>query len=44
MLAVLLALSIVQDETIEWAKDVDTAMAQAAKDGRPVLAYLTFET
>lgn len=28
----------------EWVKDLDTAMAQSAKDGRPVIAYFTFET
>lgn len=43
MLATLLAILAVQD-SIEWAKDVESAMAQSAKDGRPVIAYLTFET
>ncbi len=45
MLAALLTLALlVQDEKIDWAKDLDAAMAQSAKDGRPVIAYLTFET
>ena len=26
----------------EWAKDLDSAMAQSAKDGRPVVTYWTF--
>jgi hypothetical protein len=43
MIALAIAL-LVQADTIEWAKDLDAAMAQSAKDGRPVIAYLTFET
>ena len=29
---------------IEWSKDLATAQAQAARDGRPVLLYFTFDT
>ena len=29
---------------IAWSKDLATARAQAARDGRPVLLYFTFET
>jgi hypothetical protein len=29
---------------IEWSKDLATARAQAARDGRPVLLYFTFDT
>ena len=29
---------------IHWEKDLDRAWALSAKDGRPVLAYFTFET
>ncbi len=43
MLALALAI-LVQADTIEWSKDLEAAMAQSAKDGRPVIAYLTFET
>ncbi len=43
MLTLALAL-LAQAESIDWAKDFDTAMAKSAKDGRPVIAYLTFET
>lgn len=31
-------------EQIEWVKDLDAAMAQSAKDGRPVITYFTFDT
>ena len=29
---------------IQWAKDLPSAMAQSAQDGRPVLTYFTFDT
>jgi len=29
---------------IEWEKDLPAARAAAKEDGRPVLAYFTFET
>jgi hypothetical protein len=29
---------------IEWAKDLASAMAQSAVDGRPVITYFTFDT
>jgi hypothetical protein len=29
---------------IEWGNDLEKALAQSKKDGRPVLAYFTFET
>ena len=43
MSTLLLALVLCQD-SIEWAKDLDTALAQSKKDGRPVITYWTFET
>lgn len=45
MLAFAIAVTLaLQTERIEWAKDLETAMAASARDGRPVLAYLTYET
>ncbi len=32
-----------QAQGIEWGKDLDAAMAQSAKDGRPVITYFTFD-
>jgi len=29
---------------IDWLHDLDRAMALAKEDGRPVIAYFTFET
>ena len=43
MVNLLLALLCAQD-AIEWAKDLETAMAQSKKDGRPVITYWTFDT
>ena len=31
-------------EGITWAKDLETAMTLSVKDGRPVIAYFTFDT
>lgn len=31
-------------EGIEWLKDLDQGMKQAAKDGRPVITYFTYDT
>ena len=31
-------------EKIEWAKGLDAAVAEAAKDNRPVITYFTFDT
>jgi len=33
-----------QDGVIHWDADLATAKALSAKDGRPVIAYFTFET
>lgn len=33
-----------QDGGIQWERDLATAKARSAKDGRPVIAYFTFET
>ena len=32
-----------QDPSIAWARDLDSAMARSAEDGRPVITYFTFE-
>jgi len=29
---------------IQWAEDLPSAMARSAVDGRPVIAYFTFDT
>ncbi|MHC4549870.1 MAG: hypothetical protein ACYTEZ_13940 [Planctomycetota bacterium] len=29
---------------IEWSRDLEQARRQAARDGRPVLLYFTFDT
>ncbi|HET6204836.1 MAG TPA: hypothetical protein VFI25_18765 [Planctomycetota bacterium] len=29
---------------IVWAKDLETAMAQSSRDGRPVLLFFSFDT
>ncbi|MCC6670590.1 MAG: hypothetical protein IT458_05995 [Planctomycetes bacterium] len=34
----------VQTPGIEWARDLDAALAASRADGRPVIAYFTFET
>jgi hypothetical protein len=44
MTAALLAFAQEKAEAIEWVKDLETAMAQSAKDGRPVITYWTFDT
>ncbi len=31
-------------DAIHWEPDLATAKARAAKDGKPVLAYFTFDT
>jgi len=44
IVAAVLAIAQEKAEAIEWAKDLETAMAQSAKDGRPVITYWTFDT
>jgi len=39
-----LTLALLLQDQIEWAQDLESAKAQSAKDGRPVIAYFTFET
>ena len=31
-------------DKISWQHDLERALAQSAKDGRPVIAYFTFDT
>ena len=44
---VLLGVAPPADETkheIVWAKDLESAMAQSSRDGRPVILFFTFDT
>jgi hypothetical protein len=44
MTSIALLLGLLTQDAIEWAKDLETAMAQSEKDGRPVITYWTFDT
>ncbi len=42
-LLLLAALTLQDAPKIEWAESLDAALAQSAKDGRPVITYWTFD-
>ena len=41
---VLLVLLAGDPADIEWAPDLETAFERSKQDGRPVIAYFTFDT